>query len=72
MALWGGRFAGGSSNMFRQVNDSIGFDQVMATQDMTCSIGWSSALCKAGVVTPAEQTQLEDALKILIALAEAG
>lgn len=72
MALWGGRFAGGSSNMFRQVNDSIGFDMVMATQDMTGSIVWSRALCKAGVLTSAEQTQLEDALNALITQAEAG
>ena len=72
MALWGGRFAGGSSNMFRQVNDSIGFDMVMATQDMTGSIVWSRALCKAGVLTSAEQTQLEDALNALIVQAEAG
>ncbi|HAQ48698.1 MAG TPA: argininosuccinate lyase, partial [Glaciecola sp.] len=72
MALWGGRFAGGSSNMFRQVNDSIGFDQVMATQDMTGSIVWSRALCKAGVLTQAEQAQLEDALNQLIAKAELG
>lgn len=72
MALWGGRFAGGSSNMFRQVNDSIGFDMVMATQDMTGSIVWSRALCKAGVLTSAEQTQLEEALNTLITQAEAG
>ena len=72
MALWGGRFAGGSSNMFRQVNDSIGFDQVMATQDMTGSIVWSRALCQAGVLTQAEQTQLEDALHVMIAQAERG
>ena len=72
MALWGGRFAGGSSNMFRQVNDSIGFDMVMATQDMTGSIVWSRALCKAGVLTSAEQTQLEEALNALITQAEAG
>ena len=72
MALWGGRFAGGSSNMFRQVNDSIGFDMVIATQDMTGSIVWSRALCKAGVLTSAEQTQLEDALNALITQAEAG
>jgi argininosuccinate lyase len=58
--------------MFRQVNDSIGFDMVMATQDMTGSIVWSRALCKAGVLTSAEQTQLEDALNALITQAEAG
>lgn len=72
MALWGGRFSGGSSNMFRQVNDSIGFDQVMASQDIFGSIIWSRALCGAGVLTSDEQAQLETALAELKAQADAG
>ncbi|RDV26691.1 argininosuccinate lyase [Alteromonas aestuariivivens] len=72
MALWGGRFSADSSSMFRQVNDSLPFDRVMATQDMQGSIVWSRALNKAGVLTDAEQSQLESALNELIAKAEAG
>ncbi|MCP4233250.1 MAG: argininosuccinate lyase [Aestuariibacter sp.] len=72
MALWGGRFAAGSSNMFRQVNDSLPFDQAMAAQDMEGSIVWSRALAKAGVLTAEEQQQLESALSELKAQAEAG
>jgi argininosuccinate lyase len=72
MALWGGRFAQGSSNMFRQVNDSIGFDQVMAAQDIFGSIVWSRAIAKAGVLTTDEQTQLEDALQRMLVKAKAG
>ena len=72
MALWGGRFAAGSSNMFRQVNDSLPFDQAMAAQDMEGSIVWSRALAKAGVLTAEEQQQLESALNELKAQAEAG
>ena len=33
MALWGGRFESGASSMFKQVNDSLPFDQVMASQE---------------------------------------
>ena len=48
MALWGGRFESGASSMFKQVNDSLPFDQVMASQDIQGSISWSRALQKSG------------------------
>jgi argininosuccinate lyase len=72
MALWGGRFQGGSSDMFKQVNDSLPFDYVMAAEDMWGSIVWSRALCKAGVLTADEQSQLEACLTKLKQQAEAG
>ncbi|MBT1064250.1 argininosuccinate lyase [Bowmanella sp. Y26] len=72
MALWGGRFQGGSSDMFRQVNDSLPFDQHLASQDIRGSIVWSRAIAKAGVLTESEQQQLEQALNGLLAKAEAG
>src|SRR5690606_15415494 len=72
MALWGGRFQSGSSDMFKQVNDSLPFDQVMASQDIRGSIVWSRAIAKAGVLTADEQQQLEQALNELLAKAEAG
>ncbi|WP_414829535.1 argininosuccinate lyase [Alteromonas sp. H39] len=72
MALWGGRFAGESSSMFKQVNDSLPFDQVMAAQDMQGSVIWSRALKKAGVLTEDEQQQLEKALTTMKQKAEAG
>ena len=65
MALWGGRFAGDTSSMFKQVNDSLPFDNVMAAQDMTGSIVWSQALKNAGVLTEDEQQQLQSALEEL-------
>ena len=72
MALWGGRFESGASSMFKQVNDSLPFDQVMASQDIQGSISWSRALQKAGVLTVDEQAQLEAALSELKAQADAG
>jgi argininosuccinate lyase len=72
MALWGGRFAAGSSSMFRQVNDSLPFDQAMAAEDMEGSIVWSRALSKAGVLSADEQQQIENVLTALKAQAEAG
>lgn len=65
MALWGGRFAGDTSSMFKQVNDSLPFDNVMAVQDLTGSIVWSQALKNAGVLSDDEQQQLQSALETL-------
>ncbi|GBL03767.1 argininosuccinate lyase [Glaciecola sp. KUL10] len=72
MALWGGRFAGGSSDMFKQVNDSLPFDYVMAEQDIFGSIIWSRALQKAGVLSVEEQQSLEQALSDLKAQVSKG
>ncbi|MEP1552683.1 MAG: argininosuccinate lyase [Paraglaciecola sp.] len=72
MSLWGGRFQDGSSAMFRRVNDSLPFDQALASQDIRGSIAWSKAICKAGVLTLDEQQQLESALQALLVKAEDG
>lgn len=72
MGLWGGRFQQGSSDMFRQVNDSLPFDQIMASQDIRGSIVWSRAICKAGVLSPEEQAKIEKALNALLAKVDAN
>lgn len=72
MALWGGRFQSGSSDMFKQVNDSLPFDYVMAVEDIWGSIVWSRALKDAGVLSENEQNQLEKALTSLKTQAEEG
>jgi argininosuccinate lyase len=72
MALWGGRFQAGSSDMFKQVNDSLPFDYVMAVEDIWGSIIWSRALKEAGVLSVSEQQQLEDSLNALKQKAETG
>lgn len=72
MALWGGRFSSGSSDMFKQVNDSLPFDYVMASEDIWGSIVWSRALKEAGVLSENEQFQLESSLNALKKQAEAG
>lgn len=72
MSLWGGRFQDGSSAMFRKVNDSLPFDRALASQDIRGSIAWAKAICKAGVLSQDEHLQLEQALKGLLAKADAG
>ncbi|GAC28805.1 argininosuccinate lyase [Brumicola pallidula] len=72
MALWGGRFQSGSSDMFKQVNDSLPFDYVMAVEDIWGSVVWSRALKDAGVLRENEQLQLENSLNALKKQAEEG
>ena len=72
MALWGGRFQAGNSDMFKQVNDSLPFDHVMAVEDIWGSIVWSRALHKAGVLNASEQTKIEKVLADLKGQAERG
>ncbi|MFC4700936.1 argininosuccinate lyase [Glaciecola siphonariae] len=72
MALWGGRFAGDASAMFKQVNDSLPFDYVMAAEDITGSIAWSKGLVRAGVLNDQEQQDLEACLRALLEQVEAG
>jgi argininosuccinate lyase len=72
MALWGGRFQTGSSDMFKRVNDSLPFDHVMAVEDIFGSIVWSRALKEAGVLTQDEQAQIENVLADLQEQAQNG
>lgn len=65
MALWGGRFASGPDQLFREINDSLGFDYRLAREDIAGSIGWAKAIHRAGVLTAAELASLTAALQAL-------
>ena len=66
MALWGGRFTQAADQRFKQFNDSLRFDYRLAEQDIVGSVAWSKALVTVGVLTVAEQQQLEEALQTLM------
>ncbi|MEY4922855.1 MAG: putative argininosuccinate lyase [Pseudomonadota bacterium] len=66
MALWGGRFSQAADRRFKQFNDSLRFDYRLAEQDIIGSVAWSKALVTVGVLTAAEQQQLEQALSVLL------
>ena len=72
MALWGGRFQTGSSDIFKSFNDSLPFDHLLVQQDILGSIGWSKAIQQAGVLTLDEQQQMEQALLDQLAKVAAG
>lgn len=65
MSLWGGRFSQPSAAEFKQFNDSLRFDYVLAPFDIQASKAWAGALQHAGLITAAENSQLQQALSTL-------
>ncbi|MGI2259728.1 argininosuccinate lyase [Shewanella sp. GXUN23E] len=66
MALWGGRFSGESSALFKLFNDSLPVDYRLVEQDIQGSVAWAMALVKVGVLTEAEGQDLKAALDALL------
>jgi len=62
MSLWGGRFSEPSAAEFKQFNDSLRFDYVLAPFDLQASQAWAGALQSAGLISTAENQQLQQAL----------
>src|SRR5438034_839825 len=56
--MWGGRFALGPSEALDALNRSLPVDHRLWPQDVFASKAWVHALCRAGVVTSAEESQL--------------
>ncbi|MCW5765854.1 MAG: hypothetical protein KIT68_07745, partial [Phycisphaeraceae bacterium] len=61
-ALWGGRFAGRSSDLFKRFNDSLPFDRALWREDLAGSAAWASALRRARVLTATEHGKIMRAL----------
>ncbi len=70
MALWGGRFDKAADPLFREINDSLGFDYRLLKQDIAGSIAWAKAIQHAGVLTADELKRLTSALNDQAALAD--
>src|SRR5438128_7533876 len=60
--MWGGRFAFGPSEALDALNRSLPVDHRLWPQDVAASKAWVHALSRAGVLSPAEETQLLDGL----------
>lgn len=71
MAMWGGRFTEATLAEFRDFNDSLSFDYLLAQQDIQASRGWTQGLLQAGIITADEAQQLDSALADLAAAIDA-
>ncbi|MGH7133165.1 MAG: argininosuccinate lyase [Phycisphaerales bacterium] len=66
MALWGGRFAGKASPLFKEFNDSLPFDRKLVIDDIGGSLAWARALGRAKVLTKAEVAKVTRALEQIL------
>ena len=66
-AIWAGRLEGATDSLFREFNDSLPFDRRLVREDVEGSIAWSKALARAGVLSAAEQREIEVALGEILA-----
>jgi argininosuccinate lyase len=72
MTLWGGRFRDSLPESAWQLNASIGFDRRLAEQDVRGSMAWANALCKGGLLTPQENSQIQAGLQVILAEFQEG
>jgi argininosuccinate lyase/amino-acid N-acetyltransferase len=66
-AIWAGRLEGQADSLFREFNDSLPFDRELVREDVEGSVAWSKALVRAGVLTAAEQREIEAGLQEILA-----
>ena len=69
---WGGRFTEGTAKIVEAMNASVGFDKVMAIEDIAGSIAHSRMLAAVGILTADDQRQIEDGLAAIAADIRAG
>ena len=65
--LWGGRFSGSMDAIMAVLNNSMPFDVRLWREDITGSIAYAHAIAKAGIITPAEASQIETGLQAVLA-----
>ncbi len=65
--LWGGRFSGSMDAIMAVLNNSMPFDVRLWREDIMGSIAYAHAIVKAGIITPAEASQIETGLQAVLA-----
>ena len=60
--MWGGRFASGPDAIMEEINASIGFDKILAPQDIAGSLAHVAMLAKAGIVDAADAAAIAEGL----------
>ncbi len=70
--MWGGRFAGGPSDIMQEINASIDFDRNLASQDIAGSKAHVAMLAHVGILTEADADAIRAGLDQVRAEIEAG
>ena len=64
-AIWGGRFAGGPSQLMQDINASISYDQKLYRQDIAGSKAHASMLTAAGILSAEDEAAIHQGLSTI-------
>ena len=70
--MWGGRFASGPDAIMEEINASIGFDQVLSTQDIAGSKAHASMLAETGIISHKDAREIYQGLDTILLELESG
>jgi len=70
--IWGGRFADGPDALMEAINASIGFDKQLYAQDIRGSKAHAAMLAANGIITAADQLQIDQGLDTILGEIESG
>src|SRR5258705_1288944 len=70
--MWGGRFALSPSEIMQEINASIGFDKVLAPQDIRGSKAHAAMLAAQGILTKEDEAQIQAGLDQIMNEIESG
>jgi argininosuccinate lyase len=70
--MWGGRFQMSPAEIMEEINASIGFDHVLAPQDIAGSKAHAAMLAAQGIITKADAKEIMKGLDAVLAEIKAG
>ena len=70
--MWGGRFSLSPAEIMEEINASIGFDKVLAPQDIRGSKAHAAMLAEAGIITKADAKEIAKGLDQVLSEIESG
>ena len=70
--MWGGRFAAPPAEIMEDINASIGFDKVLAPQDIRGSKAHAAMLAETGIIAKSDAREIAKGLDQVLAEIEAG
>jgi len=71
-AMWGGRFSGKPAELMQAINVSTGFDKRLAKHDLAGSRAHAEMLAKVGVISAADEAEIQRGLDAIEGEIEAG
>lgn len=70
--MWGGRFSAPPAEIMEEINASVGFDKVLAPQDILGSKAHAAMLAEQGIITKSDAREIIKGLNQVSAEIEAG